>query len=166
MIETAMLPLIIQPIKDVTFVVKQSLLEYPVFRHIMRSREPIAVKRENPREDLKAVLNGGIERLRAGISIVIFPQARRSETFDPAHFNTIGMKLAQKVGAPVIPVALMTNALHNGKYLKDFGKIDPSRIVHFAFGAPFTFQGRGQQEHQQIIDFVQSKLRQWATTEL
>jgi 1-acyl-sn-glycerol-3-phosphate acyltransferase len=161
-----MLPLIIQPIKEVTFVVKQSLLEYPVFKHIMRSRDPIAVKRQNPREDLKAVLNGGIERLQAGISIVIFPQASRSEIFDPAQFNTIGIKLAQKAGAPVVPIALSTHALKNGKYFKDLGAIDPSRTVHFAFGSPFQVQGRGQQEHQQIIDFIQSKLRQWKTPEL
>lgn len=164
MIETAMLPLIIQPIKDVTFVVKQSLLEYPVFRHIMRSRNPIAVNRQNPRDDLKAVLNGGIERLQAGISVVIFPQASRSETFDPDRFNTIGIKLAQKAGAPVVPIALLTHALKNGKYIKDLGKLAPSRTVHFAFGSPFRVQSRGQQEHQQVVEFIQSKLRQWETT--
>ena len=58
-LETFVLPCIIHPVKPVTFVVKKSLVSTPVFGPIMRSRDPIVVGRINPREDLKAVLNGG-----------------------------------------------------------------------------------------------------------
>jgi len=58
-LETVVLPGIIQPIKDVTFIVKQNLLEYPVFKHILSTRNPIAVTRKHPREDLKRVLEKG-----------------------------------------------------------------------------------------------------------
>jgi len=66
-LETFVLPSIIQPVRPVTFVVKESLLTYPVFGPVMRSRNPVAVGRSNPREDLKAVLEGGQERLARGI---------------------------------------------------------------------------------------------------
>src|SRR5690606_26595409 len=42
-LETMVLPAIVRPIKQVTFVVKQSLLYYPIFKHVMRSRNPVAV---------------------------------------------------------------------------------------------------------------------------
>ena len=58
-LETFVLPAIIAQFKDATFVVKQSLVDYPVFKHVMRSRDPITVGRSNPRDDLKAVLEGG-----------------------------------------------------------------------------------------------------------
>jgi 1-acyl-sn-glycerol-3-phosphate acyltransferase len=160
-LETFVLPSLIVPFKKVTFVVKQSLVEYPVFKHIMRARDPITVGRTNPREDLKAVLEGGEERLKKGISLVIFPQTTRSEVFDPDHFNTIGVKLARRAGLPVVPIALQTDAWGNGKYLKDFGRIDPSRTVRFSFGEPMTIEGRGDEEHQKIIEFITGKLKEW-----
>ncbi|MEW5802368.1 MAG: lysophospholipid acyltransferase family protein, partial [bacterium] len=58
-LETLILPCLILPIKDFTFVVKDVLLDYPVFGHLLRSTEPIAVTRKNPREDLKTVLEKG-----------------------------------------------------------------------------------------------------------
>jgi 1-acyl-sn-glycerol-3-phosphate acyltransferase len=160
-LETVILPIIIRPVKKVTFVVKQSLLKYPVFKHIMRSRDPIVVSRRNPREDLKAVLEGGIERLRKGISVIVFPQTTRTRSFDPAQFNTIGLKLAQRAQVPIIPLALLTDFWGNGKYLKDFGKIDPSKKVHFAFGKPMWIQARGNKEHEAIIEFIANKLQEW-----
>ncbi len=160
-LETMVLPCIISQFKDSTFVVKQSLVDYPVFKHIMRARNPITVGRTNPRDDLKAVFEGGEERLKAGRSIVIFPQTTRTGVFDPAQFNTIGIKLAKKANVPVVPIALKTDAWGNGKYLKDYGKVDVSKKVWFEFGKPMTITGRGDAEHQQIIDFISGKLREW-----
>ncbi len=160
-LETFILPAIIAPIKDVTFVVKQSLIDYPVFRHVMRSRDPVTVGRTNPRDDLKAVLEGGTERLKAGRSMVIFPQTTRALAFDPKTFNTIGLKLGKRAEVPIIPIALKTDAWGNGKHLKDFGRIDPSKKVYFAFGEPLRIKDRGVEEHNRAIEFISSKLREW-----
>jgi 1-acyl-sn-glycerol-3-phosphate acyltransferase len=160
-LETFVLPVVIAPIKDTTFVVKQSLVEYPVFKYVMRSRNPITVCRSNARDDLKAVLEGGVERLKAGLSIIIFPQTTRSSVFDHGQFNTIGIKLAKRAGVPAVPVALKTDAWGNGRYLKDFGRINPAVTVHFAFGEPLMIRDRGVEEHQRIIDFIMGKLGEW-----
>ena len=161
MLETAVLPVIIQPVRKVTFVVKQSLLDYPVFGHVMRSRDPIAVSRTNPRQDLKAVLEGGKDRLKKGVSIIVFPQTTRSSSFDPSQFSTIGVKLAQRAGVPVIPLALLTDAWCNGKRLKDFGRIDPSKQVRFAFGEPLWIKGRGADENREITQFIGDSICKW-----
>jgi len=160
-LETFILPNLIASFKDATFVVKQSLVDYPVFKHIMRARDPITVGRTNPREDLRAVLEGGAERLKAGMSIVIFPQTTRTPAFDPEQFNTIGIKLAKKAGVPVVPIALKTDAWGNGALLKDYGRIDPSKKVYFAFGKPLLIKDRGNEEHQEIIEFIAGKLKEW-----
>jgi 1-acyl-sn-glycerol-3-phosphate acyltransferase len=164
-LETFILPTIIASFKDATFVVKQSLVDYPIFKHIMRSRDPITVGRTNPRDDLRAVLEGGTERLKAGRSIVLFPQTTRTPVFDPAQFNTIGIKLAKRAGVPVVPIALTTMAWGNGMFLKDYGRIDPSKKVHFAFGKPLLIRDRGTEEHQEIIEFITGKLKGWEAEE-
>jgi 1-acyl-sn-glycerol-3-phosphate acyltransferase len=160
-LETLVLPCIIQPVKTTTFVVKKSLVDMPVFGPVMRSREPILVGRVNPREDLKTVLEQGTEKIRNGKSIIIFPQSTRSIVFNPADFNSLGIKLAVRSGVPVIPIAIKTDAWGIGKFFKEFGPIDLNKKAHFSFGAPMHIQGRGIEEHQSVIRFIQDNLEQW-----
>lgn len=160
-LETLVLPCLIQPIKPVTFVVKKSLVNTPVFGPIMRTREPIVVGRVNPREDLKTVLTEGTTKLEKGVSIVIFPQSTRSNLFNPEEFNSLGIKLAIKAGVPVVPLALKTDAWGVGKIIKDFGPIDKSKKVFFAFGGPMKIKGRGAEEHQKVVAFIQDNLAKW-----
>jgi len=160
-LETFILPTLIAPHRKLTFVVKKSLIDYPIFKHVMRSRQPVVVNRTNPREDLKAVLEQGCEKLAEGTSIIVFPQTTRTTDFDPEHFNSIGIKLAKKANVPIIPLALRTDAWGNGKKIKDFGKIDPLRPIHFEFGAPLDAQGNAKEIQQELVHFIQDRLAKW-----
>lgn len=161
-LETFVLPWLLLPLGPLTFVVKRSLVEYPVFRHVMLSRNPVVVERTNPREDFKVVMEEGKERLDAGISVVVFPQTTRTTQFDPEEFNTIGIKLAKRAGVPIIPLALKTDAWSNGRLIKEFGPIDPGKTVHLAFGESLCVQGSGQVEQAHIVSFIQRKLGEWS----
>ncbi len=161
-LETFALPSLIMPHGfDLSYVVKRSLVDYPVFGDLVRARDPVVVDRVNPREDLKTVMEEGARRLEQGRSLVIFPQHTRSVDFDPKQFNSIGIKLAKRTGAIVVPVALLTWAWSAGKMIKDFGPIVPSRTVHFAFGEPMEVAGKGQEEQKRIVDFIQKNLDKW-----
>lgn len=160
-LETIILPGILQPVKDLTFVVKRAIVEIPIFKHMILSRDPIVVDRVNPREDLVRVLSEGAAQLAKGRSIIVFPQTTRTTTFDPAHFNTIGIKLARQAGVPIVPVAVRSDAWGIGKLLKEFGKVDVSLPVHFAFGQPLMVEGRGNSAHQTIIRFISTHLESW-----
>jgi len=161
MMDTVVLPAIIAQEIAMTFIIKESLMDYPVFKHVMRSRNPIALSRTNAREDLKKVFSEGKKRLEQGISVSVFPQTTRGTEFNPKQFNSIGVKLAQKAGVPVLPLALKTDAWTNGKLIKDLGRIHPEIKAHFAFDAPLMVQGKGKEEQQQVIDFISRKLKEW-----
>ena len=162
-LETFVLPCLIQPYRDVTFVVKESLLSFPFFKHVMQNRNPIVVGRANPREDLRTVLEEGQNRLNANTSVVIFPQTTRSVDFNAKQFNSLGVKLAKRGNVPAIPVALKTDAWGNGLRFKDFGKIRPAKSVHITFGDPLLVQGSGKEEHKFIVDFIARKLDSYGT---
>jgi 1-acyl-sn-glycerol-3-phosphate acyltransferase len=165
-LETFVLPCILQPHLDVTFVVKQSLIEYPVFKHVMISRDPIVVQRVNPREDFKRVMEGGEERMGRGISIIVFPQSTRSPVLDTEQFNSMGIKLAKRCGVPAVPIALKTDAWGNGRMIKDFGRIDPARTVHIKFGEPIEVAGSGKEEHARVVRFIQEHLVRWSAEDV
>ncbi|AHC14945.1 lysophospholipid acyltransferase family protein [Salinispira pacifica] len=160
-LETAVLPGIVRPHMPVTFVVKRKLTEGNVFGHIMRSRDPIAVDRVNPREDLATVLKEGEEKLKKGISIIIFPQSTRTAEFRPERFNSLGIKLAIRAGVNVIPIALKTDFWGEGSIIRGFGRISRKKKIHIEIGSPIAPQGRGKNEHQEIVDFIQSRLNTW-----
>ncbi len=163
-LETFVFPCIIAPLMEVTFVVKEGLVRHPLFGPVMRSRNPIVVRRDNPREDFQTVMTKGQELLAKGTSIIIFPQSTRSAEFIPGEFNTLGIKLARATGVQVMPVAVKTDFWKNGKYLKDLGAVNRSKPIHMVFSQPFTIQGSGKDEHKQVIDFIVSNLQQWGAS--
>lgn len=160
-LETMILPCIIAPHRETTFVVKESLVKHPIFGDVMRSRNPVVVGRTDPRKDFEAVMTGGAELLAKGVSIVIFPQSTRSLEFRPEDFNSLGVKLAKKAGVEVVPVALKTDFWGKGKLIKELGPLDSSIPVHFKFGEPFHIAGNGKKENQRIIEFIKSSLEEW-----
>lgn len=159
--ETTVLPVFIQPRKNTTFVVKESLMHYTWFKWILMAREAIVIKRENPREDFTVMLGEGLKRLAKGMSVIIFPQGTRQTDFDASKFNGIGVKLAKRAGVPVIPIALRTDALGMGTVIKDLGTINPQIPARFRFGEPVYIEGNGKAEHARICEFIAGNLRDW-----
>jgi 1-acyl-sn-glycerol-3-phosphate acyltransferase len=157
-LETFVLPGIIRPHRKVTFVTKKELLAYPAFGPVLASRRPIVVSRQDPRRDLQAVLKEGAERLRAGISVIVFPQNTRLPVFDPNRFNSLGVKLARRAGVAVVPVALQTGAWGTGKWLKDFGRISPEIPVRMIFGEAIPVRGNGRETQEKLVGFISRRL--------
>jgi len=160
-LETMVFPCIIASKKEVTFIVKDSLVSYPVFGPIMRARKPIVVSRKNSRKDLALVINQGKKLLEKGTSIIIFPQKTRKVDFVPDEFNSLGTKLAGRTGVQLIPVAIKTDFWGNGKFIKEFGPIDADKIIYMTFEKPMHIQGAGREEHQKIIEFISGKMEEW-----
>lgn len=160
-LETLMLPGLIAPFKPCTFVVKDSLTKGPVWGPVMRSRDPIALGRTDPRADLQKVLEQGASHLAAGKSIVIFPEGTRRDSFCRSDFNSLGAKLAARCGVPLVPIALKTDFWTSGRILRGFGKVYRERTIHFEFGPPLQINGRGKAEHEAVLDFIESRLVLW-----
>jgi 1-acyl-sn-glycerol-3-phosphate acyltransferase len=160
-LETMILPCLVAPHREVTFVVKESLVKHPLFGHVMRSRDPIVVGRTDPRKDLEEVMTKGPVLLAKGISVIIFPQSTRSTEFKPEDFNSLGVKLAKKAGVKVIPVSLKTDFWGQGKLIKELGPLDHKKTIYFKFGEPFPVLTNGKEDNQRVIDFIQSSMNQW-----
>ena len=165
-LETFLLPATIIPFKDISFVLKKSLMTYPILGKVLKVLKPISVTRNDPRDDLRLVLKSGTELLNQGRSIIIFPQQTRSCKLEPKNFNTLGIKLAKRAGCPIIPIALKTDLWANGKWFKDIGWIDNTKEVNIEFGCPIEIEATQTKEiHQSVITFIQSRLASWSKEE-
>ena len=101
-LETMMVQRIFPPL---TFVVKRELLWLPFFGWGLRSIDPIAIDRKSGRKAIGQIVEQGIERLKRGIWIVIFPEGTRSKPGTKLPYKKGGAILASKSGHKVIPVA-------------------------------------------------------------
>jgi len=160
-LETTLLPSLLTSFGPLSIVLKESLTHYPLFGTVCRSIDPIVVSRKNARADFQAVMEQGRVRLAAGKSVLLFPQATRDPVFRATRFNSMAAKLAQAAGVPLIPIALQTDCIGCGRWLKDFGPVDPSKPVRIACG-PFlspTLSPRDLQ--QQCVNWIAEQLQGW-----
>lgn len=100
-------------VPDLTgFVAKKEMERYYLLRDWMRNVNCLFLDRDNIKEGLKTILKG-IEQVKKGISVWIFPEGTRSRNADRKEllpFKEGSLKIAEKSGCPVIPVAMTGTA--------------------------------------------------------
>ena len=94
------------------YVAKREMLRYPLLNVWMHFLHCLFLDRSDLKKGLKTILEG-VEKVKSGISICIFPEGTRNDTdqdFLPFHEGSF--KIAEKAKTPVLPIALAgTNAI-------------------------------------------------------
>ncbi len=94
------------------FVAKKEMDRYPSLREWMRNVNCLFLDRHDIKEGLKTILKG-IEQVKGGISVWIFPEGTRNTNEDLTEllpYKEGSLKIAEKSGCPVIPVAMVGTA--------------------------------------------------------
>jgi 1-acyl-sn-glycerol-3-phosphate acyltransferase len=87
------------------FVAKVEMLKVPVLRKWMKYIGCVFLDRDDIRQTAKVILEG-IEILKRGHSLVVFPEGTRSRTGEPLPFKPGSLKLATKSKACIVPVTI------------------------------------------------------------
>lgn len=107
-----------------TFVIKKQLLRIPFFGWGLAAMKPVAIDRGAGRSAINQIVKQGIERLKNGIWIVIFPEGTRGRPGHKLKYKIGGAILAAESGCPVVPVAHNAGSYWpKGKFLKQPGTI-------------------------------------------
>ena len=91
--------------RDLTFVYKRELNLLPFFGWGIASTEMISIDRSKGQDAFEQVVEQGTNRLGRGWWIVIFPEGTRVAPGETGEYQIGGAWLAEKAGAPVLPVA-------------------------------------------------------------
>ena len=159
--ETMVYPAALTTFGKIAIILKKNLTDIPVVGPTARSVGCIAVTRKNARDDLKTVLEKGAASIANGLSVLIFPQGTRQSVFESKCFNSLGAKLAERANVPLVPLAVQSDFLETGKWIRDFGPVDPARPIRFACG-PVLMPGQGAKKmHEQSIAFIAATLAAW-----
>ncbi len=91
--------------KQIGFIAKDSLAKAPYFGKWIRTIRGIFITRGDTRDSLKS-FKIGVDYLKDGFSLVIFPEGTRSQGDHMREFKAGSFKLATKAGVPVVPVTI------------------------------------------------------------
>jgi len=141
--------------KPVIFVGKKSVKKWPVISWWMRLQDALFIDRTSPKEGIKAIKKG-IEFLKNGESIVLFPEGTRSKTYDLLPFKKGSVRMAEKSGRPIIPCAIKgTDDVfeNNGFNLKP-------RTIYFQVGEPIHLERISLEEGQTPSDYVKLRIEE------
>ena len=84
------------------FVGKAELFRIPIFGHAARAAGMIAIERENRKSAFESY-RVAAERIRAGASVVVFPEGTRGRTYALRQFKKGPFVLAVAAGVPIVP---------------------------------------------------------------
>jgi len=164
--ETILFPPAILPFGPFNIVAKRSLLHLPFLAKAAADMGLVPIDRKSPREDLMNMLRICTERIKAGNSFLIFPQGTRQAVFSRARFSSIGAKIAEKAGCPIVPLVVDTRCqLTREKgflkhFFKDFGPVDTSYDIRCACGPVIPCE-KSRAMHEKTFDWMATRLEEW-----
>jgi 1-acyl-sn-glycerol-3-phosphate acyltransferase len=88
------------------FLAKKSLFQIPIFGWAIRAGGFVTIDRKNLGSARDSFAQA-VSRLRAGISILVFPEGTRSTREQLLNFQRGGFLLALKSGLPIVPVGIL-----------------------------------------------------------
>ena len=87
------------------FIAKKELEKWPLINMWMKYLRCIFMDRDNMRKSAEAIVNG-INTLKSGYSMVIFPEGTRSRGLTHNEFKPGSFKLATKSKVPIVPITI------------------------------------------------------------
>jgi 1-acyl-sn-glycerol-3-phosphate acyltransferase len=140
---------------------KRGLFQIPVLGWGLWAAGFIPVDRAD-RSTARQTFASAAERLRAGISIALFPEGTRAPTDALLPFQRGGFLLALKSGLPIVPVGIRgTRAIR----LRGGLRINPGTAV-VSYGAPIQPAAYGLRRKRELIDEVRRQVAGLAGLEL
>lgn len=149
-----------QFLPPVAWVVKRELLWLPFFGWALALLRPIAINRQAGASAVKQILRQGVEHLRQGQWVLIFPEGTRTAPGERKPYNPGGAILAVHSGCPILPVAHNAGEFWpRGRFLKRPG------TVQVVFGPLISSTGRKPQEvNQRVADWIEGAVAQISGT--
>ena len=137
------------------FIAKKEMNRYPLLRVWMRYIHCLFLDREDIRQGLQTIL-AGVEKVKSGISIFVFPEGTRNKSDDEfLPFKAGSLKIAEKSGCPIVPVAINHS---DDIFEKHLPKIYKTTVV-IEFGTPIYPATLDKEARKNLSDTVVNTIK-------
>ncbi len=137
------------------YMAKVEMLRYPSLNTWMKYLHCIFLDRSDIKAGLKSILNA-IDKIKAGISICIFPEGTRNRTDQMfLEFHDGSLKIAEKSGCPIVPVSI-NNA--SAIFEDHMPKIKKAHVV-IEYGKPIYTRDLSKEDKRRLSAMVQEVIK-------
>lgn len=142
--------------KPIGFIAKKELMKLPGVNYWMKQIHCVFMDREDPRDSVRSIIQG-VENLKKGYSMVIYPEGTRSKGSDMGEFKKGAMKLATKAGVPIVPVTI-NNTYEIFEAQK--GKKVKASKVDIIFSKPIKTEGLTKEEQSNLSENIKAIIQE------
>lgn len=132
---------------------KKELQQMPFVNKWFDALGCIYIDREDKRSALTSIIKG-IEEIKAGQSIIIFPEGTRYMTNDVQHFKEGSFKLATKTLVPIVPIALSNTY----KVFEEKKRIQKAEVV-VHIGKPIPTKELSNEALRELPGYVEEQVK-------
>ena len=137
------------------YVAKVEMLRYWLLRDWMKALYCLFLDREDMKAGLKTILQG-IEYIKNGISICIFPEGTRNRQEEMLPFKEGSLKMAEKTGCPIIPMAITNSAEIFENHLPF---VRPCHVI-LEYGTPILAKELSKADRKFLGAYTQKKIQE------
>lgn len=132
------------------YVAKIEMLKIPLLSIWMKNLHCLFLDRKDIKQGLKTIL-AGVDLVKNGISVCIFPEGTRNKTKDTfLPFHDGSFKIAEKGGVPVIPMSIVNSSAIFEDHMP---KIRRSTVV-IEYGKPIDIKSLDKDTRKNIGNYV------------
>ena len=138
------------------YIAKDSMLKIPLLSTWMKRLNCLFINREDIKESLKTIL-AGIEHVKNGISMCIYPEGTRgkgADELDMLPFKEGSLKIAEKTGCKIVPMAMTGSA---DIFEKHIPYIRKSRVI-LEYGAPIDVSTLSKEDKKKLGSYCQAEI--------
>ncbi len=143
------------------FVAKKEMQKIFFLRRWMTNLHCLFLDRDNLKEGLKTILTG-IDYVKNGVSIWIFPEGTRNPGSGLMDFKEGSMKIAEKSGCPIIPVAMTGTAEIFEKHVP---RVKRSHVT-VTFGEPIDVASLDRQQKKFLGAYMRERILEMLPEEM
>ncbi|HOO27086.1 MAG TPA: lysophospholipid acyltransferase family protein [Lachnospiraceae bacterium] len=136
------------------YIAKKEMLHYPLLMHWMKNLHCLFLDRTNLKSGMKTILEG-IDLIKNGTSICVFPEGTRNKTDQMLPFKEGSLKMAEKSGCPIVPIAITNSADIFENHFPKMRKTD----VLIEYGKPFYPKDLTKEERKFLGSYTQNLIQ-------
>lgn len=136
------------------WVAKAELARTPFLGPAVRASPSVFIDRSHPKKSIESMRLAG-QRIRNGLSVIIFPEGARSHGPELAAFKRGAFQLAVEAGVPIVPVTIL-NAWQ--VFNEKTRSARPGR-VHVVVGEPIFLDDSGRKQLEALSSRVRAAMQ-------
>ena len=140
--------------RPVGYIAKKEMLRHKYISYWMKRIHCVFIDRDNVKESVKAI-NQGVEYLKSGFNMAIFPEGTRSKGGPVGEFKKGSMKLATKSGVNLVPVAI--NGTYKAREANKFNAIKPADVT-VTICKPIVLSELAKEEQSNLVEIVREAI--------